>query len=827
MINDDPMTLRLFSRIRGLCLTVLFLMLAPAAQAENVVSFAPHQIAPLSADDRISNIVTVEGRAVALGEEYFWAFNELERRWDRQRARTEGQIFGIAGDGVQAFLLLNTEPGGAMTRVERFTPFSDEVLDSGQDIAAQKPTPPLPIALTAGQGAILAGKLYIAGLSLDGRSHLLALDLLADQPMWRSYQSWPEMADAGSSRAVTSVVAQNSALLVTTKDRLMQWTLDHGWQERSRAPGLIVEGTGRAMGQAHVLYIVKDMVDIEKNMVSGAKPNLMSFHTVTGSWAKYGDLDAAAAQFGTGWKNGVLWGQPGAAGGGADFSFVEMETGKHLLHAVDWFVIAAYLFSMLGVGLYFYTRHAQDSKSSFFLGGRSIPFWAAGISLYASNASSISYIAVPAKAFATNWQYLMSNLIVVLGLMFVAVWIVPLLRRLDLMSIFQYLETRFHPSIRVLSSALFIVFQLGGRMTIILFLPSLAISTVTGIDVVYSILIMGGITIIYTVLGGMKAVIWTDVMQLFVMFGGTIFAIIFVMLMLDGGVSTFFETAMAEDKMKLVDWSFDLTEATVWGFVFLVIFDTVLTFPKDQVLMQRILSTESAKAAGRSVWTFAAIVIPGSVMFYLIGTALYVFYQSFPERMDPSLSIDATFPLFIAAELPIGVTGLIIAGIFAASMSTLSSILNSVATLATVDFYEKIVENTDQKTSVRFAEIVTVIAGLIGIGLAVLLSRFEIKSLLDLALELWGLLGGGFAGAYTLGMFTRRANWQGVAIGVAVSIAITLAAWLVGLVHPYFYLPLSIMICIVVGYGASLFFPPPPALKGLTIYDDEPNPKSA
>ena len=143
---------------------------------------------------------------------------------------------------------------------------------------------------------------------------------------------------------------------------------------------------------------------------------------------------------------------------------------------------------MLGMGLYFYLREKRNSTSDFFVGGRTIPFWAAGVSLYAANTSSISYIAIPAKAFETNWQYLTNNLIAVLGLMFVAVWIVPLLRRLDLMSVFPYLETRFHPVIRTLASALCIAVQIGSRMSVILFLPSLAIATITGIDVAWSIL---------------------------------------------------------------------------------------------------------------------------------------------------------------------------------------------------------------------------------------------------------------------------------------------------------------------------------------------------
>jgi Na+/proline symporter len=276
--------------------------------------------------------------------------------------------------------------------------------------------------------------------------------------------------------------------------------------------------------------------------------------------------------------------------------------------------------------------------------------------------------------------------------------------------------------------------------------------------------------------------------------------------------------------MKLFDFSFDLTKATVWGFVFLTLFDVVLTFPKDQVLMQRVLSTRSDKDAGRSVWMFAAITIPGGFMFYMVGTALYAFYKTHPDRLNPLLSIDATFPLFIAAELPMGIRGLIIAGILAAAMATLSSIMNSVATLASVDFYEKWKTNPDPKVSVRFAEIMTVVAGLAGMAVAFVLSRYDIHSLFDISIELASLLGGGFAGAYTLGMFTRRANWQGVAIGVALSIMVTTTAWSMDLVHPYFYLAISIMVCIAVGYLASWLFPAPTSqsLIGLTIHETRP-----
>lgn len=792
------------NRCTAFLTTLLLWSVVASAHAESLVSVVSTPVAHLSEGDSISRILVVDEQPVAVGAEYTWILDQNEQQWMRGSALPEGHIFAAVGEGLRSFLILGSNQDSAVTRVGELS------FLAGALVFAELPS--LPEQLISAQGALLDDQLFIAGIAADGSSQLIAIGIVNDQASWEKYPGWSYDADR-----ISSAVVQNSMLLLTLADvagagdRLLRWTVDQGWTDLDALPGRIVEGSARPVGQAHVLYLIEGGVDNPGQRV-------ISYHTITGSWASHGELDTTAARSGVGWKGGILWVQPGIQGRGSDFTLSELESGKVLPETLDWAIIVVYLAGMLGIGLYFYTRDAQKSEAEFFLGSRSIPFWAAGVSLYVSNASSISYIAVPAKAFATNWQYLLGNLINAFAIMFVAVWIVPLLRRLDLMSIFHYLETRFHPSIRTMSSALFIVGQLAGRMTIILFLPSLAISAVTGFDVATSILVMGAVTIAYTVLGGMKAVIWTDFLQLFVMFGGTFFTLGYIILSLDGGAAELLSTSMSDNKMKLVDWSFDPTQATVWVLMFVVMFDTVLTFPKDQVLMQRVLSTKSAKQAGRSVWVYAIIVLPASIMFYLIGTALYVFYKNHPERMDPSLSIDATFPLFIAAELPVGVTGLLIAGIFAASMSTLSSILNSVATVATVDFFEKIVRKPTPKKALRFAEIMTVVAGVIGVGLALLLSRYEIHSVLDLALELWGLVGGGFAGAYTLGMFTRRSNWQGVMIGVVVSVIVTLLIWSMDLLHPFFYLPLAIMVCVVAGYSTSWLFPPPGDLTGLTVY---------
>ncbi len=783
---------------------VLACALAMPAYAESLSKVETRALPKIATEEPLLGLLTVEGRPVALTAQQAWILDAQARQWTLSNwnpsSPAGSAIKRTAGNGQFAFLLRGPQLDDTVTAVERLS------LVDGQPRATTLPI--LPVALQDARATANADAVYVAGRDAAGKATVLSLATAAAKPQWTLLAGWP--GDA----LPTSLVAQTAALFVTVPDaggeKILRWTADAGWQDKGRVPGNILPGSARAIGQAHVIYLVAAGNDAAK---------MMTFQTITGSWAALPDSEMSGVVATAPFQEGMLWARTGVEGEGISFESTQIQSSKLLLRWLDWIVIVVYLTAMLGIGLYFYMREKRGSTSDFFVGGRTIPFWAAGISLYATNVSSISFIAIPAKAFETNWQYLANNLIAVVGLMFVAVWIVPLLRRLDLMSVFSYLETRFHPAIRMLASALCIAMQIGARMSVILFLPSLAIATITGIDVVWSILLMGVFTILYTTLGGMKAVIWTDFVQVFVMFGGAIFAIGFIVYSLNGGVPEFLSTAMAEDKMKLFDFSFDLTKATVWGFIFLVLFDVVLTFPKDQVLMQRVLSTKSDREAGRSVWTFAAIMIPGGFFFYMIGTALFTYYKSHPERMNPTLSIDATFPLFIAAELPMGVTGLIIAGIFAAAMSTLSSIINSVSTLASVDFYEKLAKNPTPKKSVLFAEIMGVLVGLSGIGLALLLSRFDIHSLFDVSIELAGLLGGGFAGAYTLGMFTRRANSQGVAIGIGSSIVLTLLIWSFQLVHPYFYLGISIMLCIVIGYLASLFFPAPTRnLDGLTIY---------
>ncbi|MEO7072723.1 MAG: sodium:solute symporter, partial [Rhodanobacter sp.] len=526
---------RTIACIHGAALRVLLGLLLIAAlvpaQAQSLAPLQSGQLPSLHGSVAVRSIAVIDGRPLAMSDAAAWRLDRLGRHWIRLPWPAGAQpAAGIIGDGNQAWLLTTAPGAHAVSGVAR--------VHASDDALQLQALPDLPVALRDAHGAWADNLLSIAGIGADGKAHVLQLQTDLGQARWRALPGWP------GDGAPSSLVARAGALFITVpeasggRERLWRRNAD-GWSERGQVPGRVLPGSGHALGQANALYLVGDGAH------AAAPARLMTFQTITSAWATLpGAAPAGVVAVGA-WTDGMFWAQPNAGGTQVAFGYASVQSSKLLLRWLDWAVIAIYLVGMIGIGLYFYLREKRNSTASFFVGGRSIPFWAVGVSLYATNTSSISFIAIPAKAFETNWQYLTNNLIAVLGLMFVAVWIVPLLRRLDLMSVFSYLETRFHPAIRMLASALCIVMQIGSRMSVILFLPALAIATITGIDVVWSVLIMGVFTILYTTLGGMKAVIWTDFVQVFVMFGGALFAIGFIISHIHGGVPAFFHAAMA------------------------------------------------------------------------------------------------------------------------------------------------------------------------------------------------------------------------------------------------------------------------------------------
>jgi len=486
------------------------------------------------------------------------------------------------------------------------------------------------------------------------------------------------------------------------------------------------------------------------------------------------------------------------------------------LSFVDYAVIAVYFGIILWIS---WRTTIKPEGKDFLLAGRNIPWWAAGISLYSAGTSAISFMAIPAKTFATDWTYYCVNIFQIIGYALVAWLIIPPIHRLGLTSTYEYLEQRFNHALRLVGSAIFIVAQVVGRNSVILLLPSLALSTVVGLDVRLSILVMGVVTIVYTAKGGFKAVVWTEVLQFFVLFGAVAVGLALIVSKVNGGVPAIWNIAHEHGRTKLFDWSWSIAGNGIWIF-FIYEIVQALTWIRDQSLAQRVFSTRDVKAAVRSVWTLNLVVIPGSLMFFGLGTALFAFYQAHPDRLTPGLANDVIFPYFVAQEMPAGVVGLIFAGLCAATMSTLSGSINSISTALIVDYLPIVKPDASETLKKSLNKWFTVITGAFGTIVALILAEFKVPSLFDTYLILIGIIGGGFGGVFALGLFTRRANSAGAIIGTLASIVLTGLFTVFVPANPYVYASVAVLSCMAVGWMASFFVGKKPGnLAGLTVFD--------
>jgi hypothetical protein len=486
----------------------------------------------------------------------------------------------------------------------------------------------------------------------------------------------------------------------------------------------------------------------------------------------------------------------------------------------DYALLAAYFALNLGIG-WWCARRRQASSGDFFLGGGRVAAWAVAVSFFATSTSSISFMALPAKTFQTDWMSFGSAPAQALAGVLVGFVFVGLLRRLNLTTVFGYLERRFTPGVRLLGSGLAVLLKVGGRMSVVMLLPSLALSTVTGLDVYLSIALMGAVTTIYAREGGFEAVIWTDVMQVMVTYGGVAVALYFLAGGVDGGLGGIVTAGEAAGKFRMVSWEFDATQPTVWVFVGMFA-GHVFTQLGDQPLMQRMLATADAAEARRTVVVGNLMGLASSVVFFFVGTALYVFYRAHPERLASAVPNDAIFPYFIANELPRGVVGLIVAGLFAAAMGALSSTINATAAIIVSDFQGTLLPRATGEQQVRLARRATVVCGVIATGMAMFLAWRNVPSLWDEFLKLIALIGGGFPGVFALGLLSRRAHARGVMIGAVASIGVTW--WVQHYTETSVFLHgfVAVASCMAIGYAASLVLPagePGKDLRGLTVWD--------
>jgi SSS family transporter len=333
---------------------------------------------------------------------------------------------------------------------------------------------------------------------------------------------------------------------------------------------------------------------------------------------------------------------------------------------------------------------------------------------------------------------------------------------------------------------------------------------------------MGVLCIIYTIMGGIEAVIWNDCLQTVVLFGTAIWILIIVFTSIEGGVSTVITMGMADNKFQFVDWSWDYTVAALWIVIIGGSLTGVQGMISDQATIQRYMTTPDLKQAQKSLWLQIWILIPMNILFFMLGTAFYVYYKTNPGQLNPVIDTDAILPWFVVQKMPAGICGLMIAGIFAASMSSLDSSIHATMTAIMNDFYHRFKPGISDKSYFRLARWTTLIIGVIGTGLGLLLSVYNIPSLWDFFMKILGLLGGGVTGIFVLGVFSKRANGPGAFVGAIISAVLVFAAQTYTHMHFFLYGAIGLVSAIVVGYLASLIIPTDKKdLTGLTIYTVE------
>lgn len=720
------------------------------------------------------------------------------------------------------------------------------------------PDLPLPVANAAG---VLIGKeIYLVGGQSEPTGRPLRevwkLDLTDEAGGWKPLPPIP-----GPARMLATVGTLDGNLYVFSGTDLVaddagvlrrvyltdawRYAEKSGWSRLADMPEPRVAAPGPAipMGVAHFLVAGGDTGELAAEMATlkdrhpGFATRILAYHTITDTWTTAGELSVDKGPDPASDPNAGRWAP-------VTVPVVEWE-GRHVLPSgearpgvrtprvlvaepvmeraeVGLFnavTLIVYLGGMLGIGFYFSRR--ERSTDRFFRGGQSLPWWAVGLSIYATMLSSITFMALPAKAYTSDWSFVFANVAIVMVAPLVIAFYLPFYRRLNVTSAYEYLERRFNVGARLFGSASFILLQIG-RMAIVLYLPAIALATVSSLDVYTCILLMAVLCIVYTMLGGIEAVVWTDVVQTFVLLGGAILSLVLILLKNEGGLAATLEFGQTSGKFfsETVWFSTDIAVASVGVILFGNFFNNLISYTAGQDVVQRYMTTSTSAQAARSIWTNAILALPGTVLFFSLGTAFFVFYATHPEKLSTGIQNDQILPLFVVRELPVGVAGLVIAAIMAASQSTLSSSLNSVSAAFMTDFYRRFRPGRSDRGELRLAQGVIVIAGLFSTGVACVMARMGISSLFDAFISIVGMTGGALGGLFALGIFTRAAHGRGALCGAGTSVLVLILLKAYSPVNFFLFGAIGMLTCIVVGYGASRLLPGPSrSLAGLTVRD--------
>jgi SSS family solute:Na+ symporter len=466
-----------------------------------------------------------------------------------------------------------------------------------------------------------------------------------------------------------------------------------------------------------------------------------------------------------------------------------------------------------------------------------LPSWAIGISILATLISSITFLAYPGEGYSSNWILLVQGLMVPVVLILFVGFIVPLFRQVIKLSAYEYFEHRFGVFARMYSSVSF-VFTHFTKMGSVFFLLALALSKMVGLNTVTIIWIVGAVVIFITLLGGMEAIVWLDVIQGFLLIIGGVISLLIILFTAKGGPVAIWNVAMENGHIGFGPFDWNFVNLTFIVMVMNGIFYAIQKYATDQTIVQRYLTAKSDKDAIKASLIGVLLSVPVWAMFMFIGTALYAYYKISGDPAPAGMNPDAVFPYFIMTKLPVGVVGLVISGLIAAAISTLNADLNCLSAICVEDYYIRFRPKSTEKRKMIMSKIFVVLAGLGTIAIALYYVRSGSEGVLGTIFMLYAIFSGGIAGMFLLGIFSRRANMKGLYFGIGASVLFTAYALLTSQQvfwggkerllldlgdlnfthHEYMIGVYSHILLCVIGYLASLMFKSNKDIRSLTYY---------
>jgi SSS family solute:Na+ symporter len=502
---------------------------------------------------------------------------------------------------------------------------------------------------------------------------------------------------------------------------------------------------------------------------------------------------------------------------------------------LDWAVILAYFAGMAWIA--WAVRRRAATTEGYFVGGRAMPGWAVGFSIAGTAISSITFMALPADAYKTAWLRMLPNFVLPLGVLAGSLFFLRIYRDGRTTTAFEFLEARFGPSTRLYGAFTFVVGQLL-RISLILFLLGQLTHELTGLSPEASILVAGLFVGGYTAVGGIEAVVWTDVAETVILTLGGLACLAVVLWKVPGGLSEILATAWAHGKLSFADLGPDgalhpttlrltLTEKSVSMMLLVGLGHWLTEYACNQNMVQKYCASASTREARRALWIGCAWMLPLWISFQFLGTALWVFFQRHPTPTSTGIlagtvTAERIVPHFVVTQLPIGFKGLVVAGVLAAAMSTLNSALNAIATVGVVDVYRRHVsKGRDDRHYLLVARSLSSLATVAMVVGALLLLEARTKTLEDAAIRLIALTSGGLLGLYLLGFLTRRGDGRSAALAIGATLVLSLyravspASWFpealrvasLDAVHGYYTALLAHAVMFGVGGVAGLILP--------------------